>query len=652
MASKIRVVIIFLFLFVVAFAPGASLCAQSNTELVSRPDTAKSVKLNQVAPLRISNIRRPVDRVVEEPAKPSTAQPDTTPRFVPDPNVDPRHKLDSATAATPADTSKSSLIYLERTDLMLFDSDNLPDIQVLTGDVVLRHDEAYLYCDSAHLNQVSNSFEAFGRVHIDQGDSVNIYSRHLRYNGNTRVANLYHNVRLVNGEVTILTDTLTYDRNRKMGYYLCGGTVQDSVNTLVSDKGYYYSDTKVAEFKSNVFGYNDDNNIVSDTLRYNTDTKVATILGPTTITHLEDSSTIYSELGWYDTERDLSQLLSKSLITYSEGRTLQGDTIFYDKKKGAGEAFSNVVITDMENSIILTGHYGYYLEQDDQSLLTDSALMREFSEADTVYAHADTLYAYQLADSSKVVHLYHNGRLYHPDFQAIADSMCYTSADSIIHLRQMPVLWNEGWQITGDSIDIFPTDGSLNRAHVVENAMIVQEEDTIHYNQMSGREFMAYIGDEVLDSLHIMGNAESVFFPTDDGKMIGLNKIQSSYMTIYFADGKLDRLKVFPQPKANMYPMEQIKEEMLRLPNFTWQIAARPASPDDIFRKPKRITSAQLQEQKDALIQQQKDERRRKRNAEIAAEDNPTQTTTATQTTTTQTTTTTSTGTATRDIRR
>lgn len=605
MVAKVRVPVRGVLMALVLWFCGTVVSAQYQTELKVMRDTSVLGR-----PVLMRGMHR-VDRVVETKEE-KEAQKKAEPVVLPPSDSDPRHKLDSVSTVSGSDTAveSGSLIYLERTDVMMFDEEELPDIQVLVGDVLMRHDDAYLYCDSAHLNKVTNSFEAFGRVRIEQGDSVSIYSRHLRYNGNTKVARLYHDVRLVNGETTLTTDSLTYDRERKVGYYLCGGTLRDSLNTLVSKKGYYYTDTKQAEFKTNVLGYNDDNRIESDTLMYNTESKVAEILGPTLITH-SDSSTIYSELGWYDTGRDLAQLLSRSLITHSEGKMLEGDTIFYDKAEGIGEAFGNVRVTDTVNSIILTGHYGYYREEGEESLLTDSALMREFSQGDTIYAHADTLFAYQASDSSKVVHLFHHGRLYCDDFQGVADSIYYTSRDSILHLRQMPVLWNEDWQITGDSIDVFPTGGELNRVHVMDNAMIAQEQDTVHYNQMSGREFMAYIGDEQLDSLHISGNAESIFFPVDNGRLIGLNKIQSSYMTVFFTDGKLDRLTVFPSPTANMYPMAQVTEQMLHLPNFTWQADVRPLSRDDLFRHPERITQAQIDEKKTLMREQQKEERRR-----------------------------------------
>ena len=105
-------------------------------------------------------------------------------------------------------SGKQTLIYLERSDLVRFDNENLPDIQVLVGNVVLRHDDVFLYCDSAHMNQQTNSFKAFGHVKIEQGDSLEIYSKRLNYDGNTKIGHLFHDVKMINGEVTLYTDTL------------------------------------------------------------------------------------------------------------------------------------------------------------------------------------------------------------------------------------------------------------------------------------------------------------------------------------------------------------------------------------------------------------------------------------------------------------
>lgn len=583
--------------------------AQSNTELtpMSELHTTKDSTLFNPR-IKKSPIRTLKPKFQEESSSEET------------PSQPKKAEVKPASAPKPSGTGKTTLIYLERTDVMSFDEEVLPDIQVLVGNVLLRHDDAYLYCDSAHLNRQTNSFDAFGRVRIEQGDSIFVYSKKLKYDGNTRIARLFHDVKMLNGNVTLHTDTLTFDRNRNIGFYICGGILQDSLNTLVSKHGYYHTDSKLAEFRHEVIGHNTDNKIESDTLTYSTTTKVATILGPTLITH-SDSSTIYSEYGWYNSENDKSKLLKNSLITHSEGKTLSGDTIFYDKAAGVGEAFGHVIITDEPNSVTLCGHYGRYKELNDESLITDSAVMMEYSQGDTIFVHADTLYSHAADNDEKMVHLYRHARLYHNDFQGTCDSMTYFTGDSVLHLMQMPVLWNDNQQITGDTIHAYPKDGTIDRMHVVNNAIMIQEEDTIHYNQMSGKEIVGHIKNQKIDSIEILGNAEAIFYPTDKGDIIGLNKITGSHMTIFMKDGKLDRMKIYPNPSANMYPLEQIKENMLYLPDYTWQNDTRPTSKTDIFRHPKRLSKQEVDAQKQELKKQEQEERknkRRKKNKEAA----------------------------------
>lgn len=97
-----------------------------------------------------------------------------------------------------------------------------PDVQVLIGSVKLRHDSMYMYCDSALIYEKTNSFEAFSNVRMEQGDTLFIYGDYLFYDGMTQIAQLRENVKMINRNTTLLTDSLNYDRLYNLGYYLMG----------------------------------------------------------------------------------------------------------------------------------------------------------------------------------------------------------------------------------------------------------------------------------------------------------------------------------------------------------------------------------------------------------------------------------------------
>lgn len=482
-----------------------------------------------------------------------------------------------------AESTNTSMIYLENSDILLFDKDRLPDVQVLVGNVCFRHDDIYLYCDSAYFYESKNSLDAFSNVKIIQGDTLFVYGDVGYYDGNTRMARLRKNVRMENKSALLTTDSLNYDRMRNVGYFFNGGQLEDSLNVLVSVFGYYYPATNTANFRKKVKLTNPKFVMHSDTLNYNTNTNVANILGPTHINY-EEETHIYSERGWYDTKNELAELLDNSYVENQDTKRLIGDTIFYDKKKGLARAYRNIELADTLKKVSLFGNYGFYNELTEEGLATDSAMMIEYSGGDTLFLHADTLFTY--ADSVyKVVEAYHNVRFYRTDLQGIADSASYQTRDSTLQLMYSPIVWSDDQQIIGDTIRAYMKNGSLDKAHVIGAAFACQKKDSIHFNQMIGKEFWAFMQEGNLYKIESNGNAQSIFYPIDeaDGSFIGLNTTQSSYLHTYFKDGKVDKVLIFPSPVATMYPMDQLTKEIMFFPNFVWKQEYRPMRKEDIF---------------------------------------------------------------------
>ncbi len=162
-----------------------------------------------------------------------------------------------------------------------------------------------------------------------------------------------------NKNTTLLTDSLNYDRIYNLGYYFDGGTLMDEENVLTSEWG-EYSRCHKSVFNYDVKLVNPKFILTSDTLRYNTASKIANIVGPSDID--SDNNHIYSELGFYNTQIGQAELLLNRSVLTNEGKQLTGDSLFYDRVKGYGEAFDNVLFNDTINKNMLTGDYCYYNE--------------------------------------------------------------------------------------------------------------------------------------------------------------------------------------------------------------------------------------------------------------------------------------------------
>ena len=130
--------------------------------------------------------------------------------------------------------------------------------------------------------------------------------------------------------------------------------------------------------------------LTSDTLKYSTATKIATILGPSDI--VSDQNHIYSERGVYNTTTEQAELLDRSVLT-NDGKKLTGDSLFYDRILGYGEAFDNVQMNDTVNRNMLTGDYCFYNELTGSAVATKRAVAIDYSQGDSLFMHGDTLRA-------------------------------------------------------------------------------------------------------------------------------------------------------------------------------------------------------------------------------------------------------------------
>ena len=500
--------------------------------------------------------------------------------------VDSLLAADSLQVSTDTVPAKKTKVYLIHTNTLSFDKAVKPDAQILNGDVCFRHDSSYMYCDSAYFFEQTNSLEAFSNVRMEQGDTLFVYGDYLFYDGNTQVAYLRENVRMENGQVTLFTDSLNYERIPNIGYYFEGGLIVDSLNQLSSFYGQYSPETKLAVFNDSVRLENTDFTLYSDTLHYDTQSKIATILGPSVI--VSDSGTIHTSRGWYDTVNNTSLLLDQSQVESGE-KILIGDSIFYNRDTGMGEVYGNMSLIDTAQHVTLQGEYGYYNEQTGYAFATDSARFLEYSQGDTLFLHADTLQMVTVDSIYREIKAYYGVRFYRTDMQGVCDSMQFNTRDSVLYMYTEPVLWNEQYQLYGDTIAIYMNDSTIEYAHVIQFAFAAQHVDSSYYNQLKGNDLKAYFEGQAVHQIDVAGNAESIFYPLEkDGAKVGMNETKSGFLTIWVKDNKLDKLKIWPSPVGTMTPIPDLKPDPKMLKDFYWFDYLRPKNNDDISEVVKR----------------------------------------------------------------
>ena len=480
------------------------------------------------------------------------------------------------------------LIYIERSNTLEFDQARLPDAQILKGDVCFRHDSTWMYCDSAYFYDERNSLDAFGHVRFIQGDSLAGYGDVLYYDGNTQIARFRKHVKLVHRSTILTTDSLNYDRKKDIAYYLWGGQIVDSLNTLTSKRGQYTPNNRMAVFRKQVLLTNPNFTLESDTLKYNTETNIAYLVSPTKIVY-EEETTILSSNGTYNTQNEQSHLFDRSQIIHQDHKMMTGDTIFYDKRTGFGMGWSNVLMSDTANHVNLYGNYCEAWEKENRSMATDSALIVDWSDSlYYTYMHADTLFVEEI-DSIKYMRAYHNVRVYREDAQAVCDSLFYDGKDSVMHLFTDPVCWNDSNQMSADSIRIYVVNEKVDHIFGIGAAVMVQQSNDSLFNQMSGKQMTAFVRDDEIKEVEVKGNALTIYYPKEDkGDYIGMNTTESSTINIYLVNRQIDYVRFTSETNGTIYPLDQIPEGADHLDGFFWAEQERPLKPGDVFLRPER----------------------------------------------------------------
>jgi hypothetical protein len=160
--------------------------------------------------------------------------------------------------------------------------------------------------------------------------------------------------------------------------------------------------------------------------------------------------------------------------------------------------------------------------------------------------------------------------------QVICDSLVYLKSDSLMTLYHKPVLWNDMNQVTGDTIVFYLNNRKLDSMDIKNNAFVISQETSRHYNQVKGRNMKAYFKAGKISYIQVYGNGQSIYYAKEDSAYIGVNVIDCSEMAFSFELGKMNTAKFITQPDATFYPIADMSPEELRLKGFVWRKKAKP----------------------------------------------------------------------------
>ena len=179
---------------------------------------------------------------------------------------------------------------------------------------------------------------------------------------------------------------------------------------------------------------------------------------------------------------------------------------------------------------------------------------------------------------------FHKVRFYRTDVQGVCDSLVFSTKDSCLTMYDNPILWNENQQLIGEKVLIYMNDSTIDWAHIINQALSVEQIDTTKYNQVTGKEMKAFFRGGEMKKVEVIGSVRLVYYPMDsDSTLIGMNVSETSQLDIYLEQQKLDHMVMSPQSNGTLYPLPQIPKGKDKLDNFVWFDYIRPLNKDDIF---------------------------------------------------------------------
>ena len=482
---------------------------------------------------------------------------------------------------------QSKKIYFEA-KLLEYDEEVMPDVEQYSGNVIFRHAGAVGYADKAYHYRGENMLRAFGdpvKVHIN--DSVTLFGQYIIYDGNTRTISIVQNVILKDNRASLYTDSLIYDLNDDMGYYLTGGKIVSDSSILTSRWGYYHTNTHMADLYDSVLLLNHAKalTVSCQSSSYNTETEVIYF---TSRTHLISSENqIFTDGGWFDTRHNLSTLVGHAEL-FNKQQNLKGDSLYYDIDYHFGKGWNHAILSDSVNHFVVAGNYIEYKDSA-YAYVTDSALAIMIDEGDSLFLHADTLWL--LMDTSSQMtycYAYHHTKFYRQDVQGACDSMVYIAADSTITMFYNPVMWNNETQMLADTIRFTLLDSVNIDVDLIKSAFIASAIfDTSEFNQIKGLNIHGRIIGQELKWVEVVGNAECLYFiQEEDSSLVGINSTLASEMTITLDSNEIESIIFYNAPDGKVYPDSELPTMERRIRGFCWLDFYRPKNRFDIFCNP------------------------------------------------------------------
>ncbi|MBS1549179.1 MAG: organic solvent tolerance protein OstA [Bacteroidetes bacterium] len=510
-------------------------------------------------------------------------------------------KNDFFTPASAQQNQNAEKIHHTHSDFFSKDPKKYDGNPYFQGKVQFEHQGSVLNADVVILYQEQNFVKAIGNVRLQNPDGTVITAGEMEYDGVTQRGIARKNVVLTDPKQTIKTETLYYDKLQQKAYFNTGGTISDAQNTMYTKSATYNVDTRLIDFSGNVKINNAEYTVEGQNIVQNQNTNTATFSGPTWITNKKNpQNRIFTEKGIYNMNSK-EVWLEKNATLYYNGKTLKGDTMYYNQITGFGKAKGRVTLNDPKERRFIKGGYGEIFEKKDSAVITEKPYAVKILDKDSIYFSAEKIITYQKTDSLDLkkklsfLRAFYKARMYKSNAQARADSISFNETDGVMHLFRKPILWSGEKQVSGDKIEAyFNTEKeNIDSLKVIGNAFAISKADSLNmkdeFNQVKGKLMTVYYQNNEVHLAKVIGNAQAINYAddvnekTNESERIGVAISSCGVIEALFEERKVQIISCQIGANSEVYPMSKIAKRDRFFPDFNWNTKDRPRKWEDIL---------------------------------------------------------------------
>ena len=514
------------------------------------------------------------------------------------------------------------------------------DLAQFRGSVVQLTDKDHNTLRTRHLDyNTKDSVAVFmnGGAMRDKDGQI-IESRRGTYDSKNKTFTFVENVNMFTDSIFVKTSNLVYESDLSLATFGAGTNAWKEENMLSSEKGWYDSGKELFLFSDTVHVMSEEQEGWCDSLFFNKLTSDVEMLGNAQVS--DTTRNVYALAGRIEYMDSLSKVTltrSPAVISRMDEENGAVDTVYLgaqklvymtrpkfevdsmtvvlagqrleamnvdpvgEYRKKAAEAAAKAMEQAVENDPNLAAKKAAAekkaaeaaarkaatekkaqakqasdtLSRPDSLKTTDSLMV-----SDSLHVMDSMAVVEPAKDSTKIGFLeaIKDVRIYKKDMQIVCDSLLYSDLDSLARMFKEPMIWQEGVrQYSADSVSVLVRDGAMDKASLMSEAFIVIEEDSTHYNQIKGMEMLAFFDDKGgLERFDVLGGASALFYIEENGVYATVNKTDSKMLSATFADGELQRIHYYDQPKNDGYPKVQLSDDERKLKGYNWQPQRRP----------------------------------------------------------------------------